>query len=319
WQVANARAAPPTRQTLTLDETRLILQQLVDTTPVKTIAVSGGEPFMSERLEAVVQLIEELGLTWVILSNGTLISESRMRPPLRGGTYEVPLLAAEADIHDSLVGVRGAWRRTLEGVSQLMKPHSRWIAVFVSTRQNASHLAETVDLAVALGAQGLMFNRLNLGARHRDVENSLLPSRAMLIENLDILNAKANEYELPVAVSVVIEPCVIDVSPYQHVKFGWCPLAGEDAYFTIDPSGNLRICNHSPTVLGNLLEERFVDIYRGHPYVTAFRERLPDECRECPDAWRTLCRGGCKAAAEQWYGTIEHVDPFVTLMGMRRQ
>jgi radical SAM protein with 4Fe4S-binding SPASM domain len=135
----------------------------------------------------------------------------------------------------------------------------------------------------------------------------------MVEENLDMLEEAATKYGLPIGVSVVIEPCVVDVRKYERVHFGWCPLAGEDSYFTIDPAGNIRICNHSPTVLGNIQRDSFADIYYHHPYVRDFREMWPEECVDCPAELKQLCRGGCKAAAEQCYGTLSRVDPFVTL------
>ncbi len=37
------------------------------------------------------------------------------------------------------------------------------------------------------------------------------------------------------------------------------------------------------------------------------------ECQDCDPELKKICRGGCKAAAEQCLGTLEHVDPFVTI------
>jgi len=158
-----------------------------------------------------------------------------------------------------------------------------------------------------------MYNRVNLSARNIRYADRLLPTPRMIRENLDVLEAIGAKYGLPIAVSVVIEPCVVDVRGYQHIHFGWCPLAGENAYFTIDPSGNVRICNHSPVVLGNIRRGGFADIYRDHTYVQAFRKTWPTECDNCDPKLKHLCRGGCKAASEQCYGTLTRVDPFVTM------
>ncbi|HUW15114.1 MAG TPA: hypothetical protein VM537_35675 [Anaerolineae bacterium] len=79
------------------------------------------------------------------------------------------------------------------------------------------------------------------------------------------------------------------------------------------PPGNVRICNHSPVILGNLQQDSFLDIYYHHPYVRDFHDTWPTECVDCDPELRELCGGGCKAAAEQCYGTLQRVDPFVTL------
>jgi radical SAM protein with 4Fe4S-binding SPASM domain len=174
-------------------------------------------------------------------------------------------------------------------------------------------LHRTAELAIALGADGLMYNRINLGAVNIRLAHELLPTPEMIEENLATLVALQHQYGLVVAISVVIEPCVVDVSKYPTLHFGWCPQAGPDAYFTVDPTGNVRICNHSPTILGNIKHNAFGDIYYRHPYVAAFRETWPNECADCAPELKAKCGGGCKAAAEQCYGTLTRVDPFVTL------
>lgn len=82
--------------------------------------------------------------------------------------------------------------------------------------------------------------------------------------------------------------------------------------------GNVRVCNHSPVILGNIKHDRFTDLYYNHPYVHRFRETWPAECANCDSELKELCGGGCKAAAEQCYGTLERVDPFVTLSQQQR-
>jgi len=159
----------------------------------------------------------------------------------------------------------------------------------------------------------LMYNRINLAAHSLSYSDQLLPTPEMIRENLESLEALGEEYGLMTAASVVIEPCVVPLRKYKHVLLGWCPSGGEDSYFTIDPDGNIRICNHSPIILGNIRHDHLRDIYNNHPYVQNFRTALPEECESCNPEMKNLCRGGCKAAAEQCYGTSRRVDPFVTL------
>jgi MoaA/NifB/PqqE/SkfB family radical SAM enzyme len=116
-------------------------------------------------------------------------------------------------------------------------------------------LYRTGELAITLGAAALSYNRLNLGAYNQQFADQLLPSPAMIRENLDVLESLGEKYGVPIIVAVVIEPCVVDIRTYKHIQFGWCPLGGEGSYFAIDPIGDVRICNHSPTILGNIRRE----------------------------------------------------------------
>ena len=218
-----------------------------------------------------------------------------------------------------MTGVRGSWDAAVRGMLNLREHDVTFVAAFIATKLNYADVFRTGELAMVLGARAIMYNRLNLGAFNMHRAEELLPTAAMIRENLDALDLLAAKYNILVSASVVIEPCVVDPRKYEWISFGWCPLGGEDSYFTIDPEGNVRICNHSPTILGNLFHDRFADIYEKHPYVLGFGATLPDECAGCDPELRALCGGGCRAAAEQCYGTMRRVDPFVTLSGPERR
>ena len=294
-------------------EIKEIIAKLQDEAPVKSLGLSGGEPLLREDLPEILSFIRDRDIASVVITNGTLLTREQVAATMVGGTYEVTLLSYRREVHDQLAGRRGTWEAVVDGMANIRQAGGNLVAVFVATRLNYMDLLKTAELAIALGAYGLMYNRLNLGIRNLCNADRLLPTPAMIQENLDMLEEIGEKYGIPIAVSVVIEPCVVDVRKYEHIHFGWCPLAGEDSYFTIDPVGNIRICNHSPVILGNIRQDRFADIYYNHPHVRSFHDTWPVECAGCDPELKEMCRGGCKAAAEQCYGTLRHVDPFVTL------
>jgi radical SAM protein with 4Fe4S-binding SPASM domain len=294
-------------------EVKEIIATLQDEAPVENIALSGGEPLLREDLPEILRFIRDRGIASVVITNGTLLSRERVTATMVGGTYEVTLLSHRREVHDRLAGRRGSWDAVVDGMANVRQAGGNLAAVFVATKLNYMDLFKTAELAIALGAFGLMYNRINLARGNVHLADQLLPTPGMIEEDLEMLEDIGGKYGLPVAVSVVIEPCVVDVRHYEHVHFGWCPLAGEDSYFTIDPVGNIRICNHSPVILGNIKRDSFADIYYNHPRVRAFRDTWPEECADCDPELKEMCRGGCKAAAEQCYGTLARVDPFVTL------
>lgn len=294
-----------------------IISKLHEETPVETIALSGGEPFLREDLPEILSFLRKTGIAPAIISNGTLLTKEKVAATVAELTYEVTLLSHRPEVHDYLAGRRGAWKATVDGMCNVRHAKGMLVAVFVATKLNCADLRTTAELAIAMGADALMYNRINLGSHNLRFAEKLLPTPDMIRENLEVLEALSTQYGIMVSVSVVIEPCVLDVRKYEHIHFGWCPLAGEGSYFTIDPSGNLRICNHSPVILGSLKHESFRDIYYHHPYIKQFRETLPVECEPCEPELKALCCGGCKAAAEQCFGTPAKIDPFVILSGKR--
>ena len=296
-----------------LDEVKEIILRLQDQAPVENIALSGGEPLLRHDIEEIVDFVRRRGISPILISNGALLSADTVAATREATTYEVTLLSHRREVHDRLAGVPGAWDDAVHGMANVRQGRGSLVAVFIATRLNYMDLYRTAELAIALGADGMMYNRINLGASNMRMARELLPTPEMIEENLEALVGLQRQYGLVVAISVVIEPCVVDVSKYPTLHFGWCPQAGPDSYFTVDPSGNIRICNHSPTILGNIKHDDFGDIYRHHPYVAAFRETWPAECKDCAPELKAQCGGGCKAAAEQCYGTLARVDPFVTL------
>ncbi len=299
---------------LSTGQVKNIIAKLQDEAAPKIIGISGGEPSLREDLPELLAFIRRRGMAPYLITNGTLMTHELAQVIAEyKSTCEITLLSFRPEIHDALAGRRGARDEAIHGIANLVVAGARPAAVFVATRLNYMDLYRTAELAITLGAAAVSYNRINLGAHNLPLAGRLLPTPAMIRENLDMLEALAEKYGVPVFIGVVIEPCVVDVRSYKHLQFGWCPLAGEGSYFTIDPQGNIRICNHSPTILGNIRRDHFPDIYYHHPYVSLFRETWPVECLDCDPDLKALCGGGCKAAAEQCCGGLEHVDPFVSI------
>ncbi len=317
WPASRLRRDPDNLPALTTRELEDVIAKLQDEAPVESIALSGGEPLLRPDLPKLVSFMEKRGIAAAVISNGELLTETVIDRVGQDATFEISLLSHKPEVHDRLAGRQGAWDAAVTAMANLRKARRPFVGVFVATRANASDLRKTVEVLIALGAYAVMYNRLNLSRQHRKNADRLLPTIDMVEENLRDLDDMAGEYGLATTVSVVIEPCVVDVRKYPRLNFGWCPRGGEDSYFTIDPVGDVRICNHSPVVLGNIRTDRFQDIYASQP-VRAYYETWPEECAECPAELRTMCGGGCRAAAEQWYGTIGRVDPFVELRRTRK-
>jgi pyrroloquinoline quinone biosynthesis protein E len=289
-----------------------LIVKLQEELPLDTIALSGGEPLLREDLPEILSFISKRGLNVVVITNGTLLDNERILQPINEKIlFQVTLLSVHKETHDKLAGREGAWESAVKGMLKLKRANANMIVVFVATKLNYFDLRSTAELALVLGAKGLMYNRMNLGAHNINFAEELLPTPSMILENLKTLEEIGEKYGMKSIVSVVVEPCIVPLGTYKHVKIGWCPMGGVSSYFTIDPAGNIRICNHSPTILGNIKLHSLKEIYYHHPYVRNFREIVPEECKTCDPELKRICCGGCKAAAEQCYGTLNRVDPFV--------
>jgi pyrroloquinoline quinone biosynthesis protein E len=299
-----------------LPDTIQVIDRLLGDLQLESIAISGGEPFLRPNLPQIIAHLWSCRIRTVIITNGTLLTRERIERTPGAHNYELPLLSYRREMHDRLT--RGeAFDRVIKGAINLKRLGERFVVAFIATRLNYGDLERTLELAVALGAEGMMYNRMNVAAHNYPYLQDLLPAPAMIQENLEVLDSFAARYSFPITCSIPIQPCLIDTSQYKHVGFGFCPLGGEDSYFTVDPLGNLRVCNHSSVILGNVLEDSFWDLYR-RPYVDEFKTLMPASCLDCPATVRDRCHGGCKAAAEECFGSFEAEEPFLACNLERR-
>jgi radical SAM protein with 4Fe4S-binding SPASM domain len=184
----------------------------------------------------------------------------------------------------------------------------QFVAVFVATRLNLPDLYDAIKLAFAFGSRGMMLNRFNPGGRGRAHLAELLPTVDEMRQALEVADAAAAEFGFPISCSIPLQPCLTDHDVYPNLGFGFCAAGTDRAYYTLDPLGNLRPCNHTSTILGNLLEEPFADLI-GPDRMRPFVEAVPAFCEPC--VLRDTCRGGCKAAAQVCYGSLAGEEPFL--------
>ena len=138
--------------------------------------------------------------------------------------------------------------------------------------------------------------------------DKLLPSPDQVSQMLAVANDASAELNFPISCSIAIQPCLVNIDAYPNLNFGFCAAGTQHAYYTLDPFGNLRPCNHTTMILGNLLEEAFADLIAPER-LAPFVEAVPDFCFPCK--LRNTCKGGCKAAAEVCYGSLRVEEPFL--------
>lgn len=287
---------------------RKTLRKLFSQADIGTISFSGGEPMCVPGVKDLALLCRFRGARVNILSNGTLMTEEDILHfrDIGLGAVQIPVLSADPSTHDYLTGVPGSWEkatRSLGFAASRLKAY----AVLVITRVNAPGIPETLELLGSLGVDGVMVNRFNLGGlglRHRD---ELAPDRETLARAFaDVETYAARHREIRLVSGVCIPMCLLDTRPYPHIQFSYCSTDFNRRPVTVNFRGDVRFCNHSPKVLGNIFKEPIGAIL-SNPEAAAYYAAIPDRCRTCPHL--SPCNGGCRAASEQVYGTFEREDP----------
>jgi radical SAM protein with 4Fe4S-binding SPASM domain len=312
YNVWNAPQAAYPRGELDTERTLLLLGKALDETVCPHVTLTGGEPLLREDLPILLDYLRRRNKSVTVITNGRLLTEPAAADLIERGAdlFELPLLSSMRAVHDRLSGAGGAWDSVLAAMAGIRLHHGRFAAAFVATRLNIDHVYETMKLAFAFGASAVMFNRFNPGGRGRRNLDLLLPSAAQVRRALGEANAASEEFGLPVSCSIPIQPCLIDTHAFARIGFAYCAAGGSRAYYALDPLGNLRPCNHTPTILGNLFEESFADLVAPEK-LKGFTAPVPAFCAGC--AKRAECQGGCKAAAQVCYGALDAEEPFLRL------
>jgi radical SAM protein with 4Fe4S-binding SPASM domain len=287
-----------------------LLDRFLSQTGARHVTLTGGEPLLRDDLPELVAFLNSKSIPVNIISNGSLLSSEKWQPLLSGkiSLFELPLLSCERKIHDRMSGFSGAFDAVTEAIAALKLADARVVTVFVATRLNLPTWRETLELAFALSADGVMFNRFNPGGRGFQNLQELQASPEELQEALRVAESFGREYELPISASIAMPPCLFQLQEFSHVTFGFCGAGTERAYYTMDPVGNIRPCNHTSTILGNIREKTVQDMIDSGT-MQNFMAACPDFCSGC--GLKNVCLGGCKAAGEACYGDLRELEPFV--------
>ena len=294
---------------------RRTLRRLLSQAEVRTISFSGGEPMCVPDVADLALYCRFRGVSVNILSNGTLMTQTDILNfrEIGVGAVQVPVLSADAAVHEYLTGLPGSWKKatgTLARVSELMP--GKAYAVLVITRINAPDVTGTLELIGSLGVKSVMVNRFNiggLGLRNRD---ELVLDKAGLQKAFSDVDAFAARHpEMFFMSGVCIPMCVLDSRQFPHIRFSYCSTDFNLRPVTVDYSGNVRFCNHSPKVLGNIYRSRIGEILSS-PEAVSYYSSIPQFCMGCPDL--KPCNGGCRAASEQVYGNFSEPDPLLEVL-----
>jgi radical SAM protein with 4Fe4S-binding SPASM domain len=318
WEAGNG--AFPRLPELTVEHWKPILQRLA-AMGVTDFAFTGGEPLLKEGLVELLEHAAACETEQVVTEDGVL--RSRVGPPklylLSNGTVvdrtvldvcrRLPI-----QLSLSLPGLSTYREHTGAGDPDTVLQNFRaaaalgiaTVAGITVTRLNLHELYQTIAAALLAGAGSVLLNRFLPGGRGLAHAHRLQLSWDETRQMLDVAEqalADAGRYG---NVGTELPRCLIDdPSRYRHLEVG-TRCAAAVRFFTIDPSGYVRVCNHSAVRL-----EPFdrIDAVKTHPYWLRFirKDYLPAACGGCQA--RGDCDGGCREAAHLTGGLLDAPDP----------
>ena len=287
-----------------------IAGEILAVNPAPMLILSGGEPLLRADLCTIAEFAARRGATVVVGTNGTLLSDERIRSlrdaGVSGGAVSVDSLSSR--YHDRFRHGEGSLQATTEALARLREHRLDFIIQTTATRGNRHELEQLVDWAAAQGA--VSFNLYFLvptgrGARLSDLDAA---------EYEAILAEMVGWHTRYLGRMMVRAKCAPHIMRHLHARAPDSPMLNYETrcpcgvqYCRITPDGMLTPCPYMPLAAGDLRRQRFADLWREAPLFQRLRAgTLGGKCGRCE--YRRLC-GGCRARALAVEGDPLAADP----------
>jgi radical SAM protein with 4Fe4S-binding SPASM domain len=294
----------------TYKKSKRALKRIFKLTDVAHVSFSGGEPFLAERFLELALFCRMKGKSITVITNGNAATRDDYEAmvDMGVGLFEIPLHSPTPEIHDRMTSVEGSWQGALDSMRTLQELGGRVVADIVLSKINGAVIGETLEFLQEAGVNQVMITRFNVGGRGILNRARLSASKEELHRAFKVADEVASGRGMRITSNVCTPLCLVDPGEYPHIGIVGCSPEIEQKPVTLEPSGNLRICNHSPVVMGNIFKEPLEKILTSE-YVKSWKT-VPGFCSEC-DLFHK-CYGGCRGAAEQLGLSLENVDPVLT-------
>lgn len=289
------------------------LKRLFRMADIHHVSFTGGEPFLSERFEELVLFTRLKRKSVTVITNGSGATEEKYAQLIKMGVdlFELPVHSHLEDTHDQITRVEGSWKRSVDSIKFLRANGAYVVPVVVITKINAGQIRETIRFLHELGCRQIMLNRYNIGGEGFSQQEEILASPALLKQTYGEANSLALELDVKLSSNVCTPHCVLKPADFPNIAFGNCSRDVRRMPITVDVSGNIRLCNHSPVVAGNIFRQNLEEIFSSD-HAKNWLCDVPAFCTNC--AAYDRCLGGCRAAALQAGGALSDPDPLVTFL-----
>ena len=291
---------------------RRTLRRLLRQASIGRISFSGGEPMLMPHIHDLAMMVRFAGAKFNLLTNGTLLTDDDIEifNQLGVGAVQIPILSTDATLHDEITSLKGSWQRAVAAARKVVaKREGVLVPVLIVSRMNLHCVEEVLEFFHnELGAKYALINRFNIGGLGLKNAAALNLTNAEIAEMFKRADLTAARLGMTLQSGVCTPLCVVEPQNFPHILFTNCSTDFSHRPLTVNYRGDVRFCNHSPRVLGNIHKTPLKEII-ARANEDSYFSTIPTKCNGCK-LWER-CRGGCRAASEQLYGTFGEADPIV--------
>jgi radical SAM protein with 4Fe4S-binding SPASM domain len=274
---------------LPTDDWKRILDRLWNL-GIPHVVFTGGEPTLRTDLPELIAHAERNGQITGLNTNGRRLSDRRFVDTLvEAGLdhVQITLESHDAQVHDRMVRLKGAWKQTVAGVRNALDTPLFVMTNTTMLQENSTSIPETLDFLAETGVPTVGLNALIYSGKGATVGTGLAESE--LVPLLDIARQRTTQHGQRLIWYTPTQYCHFD--PMQ-LDLGVKGCTAALYNMCVEPDGAVLPCQSYYKPLGNLLLDPWESIWN-HDLSISLRERrdLPAKCTGC--ALISECGGGC--------------------------
>lgn len=254
------------------------------------INLTGGEPLCSPYFFKLLEEFEkdrEL-YSFSILTNGTLITKEIAKKIAKyKPSYVQVSLEGGKRVNDYVRG-KGVYKKVGQAV-KILKENNIYVSIsFTATKINYKQFPKVVKYAEKLNANNVWSDRFIPLGNEYDLDFQMSKDETqeyLQIMQKERLRLKEKKSKTTVAMYRALQ--------FQMTHdYAYRCTAG-DTLLTVMENGDLVPCRRMPIVVGNLLEDNMLEIYKSNPILKDLqKQEIPKDCIKCEHSEH--CRGGLK-------------------------
>ena len=278
---------------LPLPQALALIDQLADA-GVLVLAFSGGEPLMHPHWEELVGHAVRRGLNVNVGSNGSCINErnaDRLKA-LGVKSVTISLDSHDAATHDYFRQLPGCFDKAVAAIERLVARGVRVVVGFTPTRINWEHGREVIELAHRLGADAVNLSEyVPAGRGTRSLALAPDELHQVLQEWVDAREACKGRLE------IMWHDCRVGLLVTEEEQRKYVGCGAGRLIARIMPDGTVTPCVFLPTIIGNIPNDGFRELWEASQLLSQFRSRHGHVTGNCGSCSHLGTCGGCRAVA----------------------
>jgi AdoMet-dependent heme synthase len=257
---------------------------------VPHVYLIGGEPSLlgAKKLNEYIELLSQRSSVTIVTNGQVYLEDLSDKLACIG----IPMHGI-GETHDFLAGKSGSFETAIKSVERYVKRGFDIRCIPVLTKTNFDQMYDVIGLAKKLGMESVFVDRYEDGGIGSLRSLELKPSLEQFRMALGQMIEGRNDFGLPVGWGTAIPFC-LDERLIAENMFADCGAG--ITFCAVNPKGEVRLCNQSERVYGNVLSEPINEIWH-KPELSEFRDLgwVEKPCLGCVVLSECMC--GCKVDA----------------------